>query len=91
MPKLLFALGLMLALSIAGAAWALQPAGGASGGERVVAMDDSEHGAAPGTVDRTDVFSVAELVSGNRRLLGLYGLAVFGAALVVRARRPVTI
>jgi hypothetical protein len=79
MPKLLFTLALMLALSIAGAAWALQPAGGATATERVLAAD------------RSGASSVAPLVSRHRRLLGLGGLAMFGAALVIRARRPLTI
>jgi hypothetical protein len=91
MKKRLFALGLMLALGIAGAAWALQPAGGAAEREHVIAADDPERLATHGTVDGTDAFSVEQVVSGNRRLLGLYGLAVFGAALVIRARRPLTI
>ena len=91
MPKRLVTLGMMLALSIAGAAWALQPGDQADGGERVVAADDPARGTPPGTIDRTDVVSVAQLASGHRRLLGMCGLAMVGAALVIRARRPLTI
>jgi hypothetical protein len=91
MRKRLLTVGLMLALSIAGAAWALQPTGDPVGRERIVAADDSERGAPTDTIDRTDVVSVAQLASGHRRMLGMCGLAMVGAALVVRARRPLTI
>ena len=91
MRKRVFTLGLMLAMSIAGAAWALQPTGGPAGRERIVAAEDSVGGAPMDTIDRTDVVSVAQLASGHRHLLGMCGLAMVGAALVIRARRPLTI
>lgn len=82
MRKRLFALGLILAMSIAGAAWARRPATATPVTGRVTSMDEGIVSANGRQLPNAGT---------HRRSLGLWLLAMTGTAVGLRARRSRTI
>jgi hypothetical protein len=84
MKKRFLALGLMLAVTIAGAAWAHQSTNKIAA--RVEIVDAGTGGATSSANERQ-----LPKTGSPRRLLGLCLLAMTGTTVVLRARRPRTI
>jgi hypothetical protein len=84
MHKKFFTLGLMLAVTIAGAAWAHQST------NKITAHVETADVGTGGATSSANERQLPETGS-SRRLLGLCLLAMTGTTVVLRARRPRTI